>query len=47
MFSVAQMSLDLLQADIILSSFSSSSTLVELKIPNAIGTEMALTECMR
>jgi hypothetical protein len=47
MFSAAHMSLDLLQADIILSSFSSSSALIELKVPNVIGTEMAFTECMR
>jgi hypothetical protein len=37
------MSLDLLKVNIVLSNFSSSYVLVELKGPNAIGREMALT----
>jgi hypothetical protein len=43
----AEMFLDLLQADTILSNFSSFFSPVELKVPNVIGTEMAFTECMR
>jgi hypothetical protein len=41
------MSLNLLEADTILSNFSSSFALGELKVPNSIRTKMALIGCMR